>query len=164
MIPPETVTAADAMKRILAGVRYPSCDGCTACCHHAWLLEEERRTLEATIPGEIGWIDGVPLLDHDGPCHLLSNAGCRFYAERPLDCRLFPLDIIEEEGDYWWVLYDECPRRDAMGERLIPVIPELEAHLGVVFEEYQRQIAVLKTRYDPYSTGAYRKVDRVRCR
>jgi Fe-S-cluster containining protein len=42
---------------------------------------------------------------YDGP-----QAGCRAYHDRPLICRLFPIDIVEHEEDetYWWVLFGAC--------------------------------------------------------
>ena len=30
---------------------------------------------------------------------------CKIYDVRPLDCRLFPLDVIKEENDYYWIIY-----------------------------------------------------------
>lgn len=35
---------------------------------------------------------------------------CKIYEYRPLDCRLFPLDIEKIEDKYFWILYDYiCP-------------------------------------------------------
>lgn len=38
------------------------------------------------------------------------ESGCRNYADRPLICNLFPLDILEheEEERFWWVAYGAC--------------------------------------------------------
>ena len=39
-----------------------------------------------------------------------ADRGCAIYADRPLICHLFPLDIVEREdgGTYWWVLFGAC--------------------------------------------------------
>ncbi|MFN8647483.1 MAG: YkgJ family cysteine cluster protein [Gemmatimonadales bacterium] len=44
------------------------------------------------------------------PFYLGASGGCGHYADRPLICHLFPLDIIEHEEDetYWWVLFGAC--------------------------------------------------------
>lgn len=44
------------------------------------------------------------------PFYLGPQDGCSAYADRPLICHLFPLDIIERESDesYWWVLFGAC--------------------------------------------------------
>jgi Fe-S-cluster containining protein len=44
------------------------------------------------------------------PFYLGPEKGCANYADRPLICHLFPLDIIEREEDetYWWVLFGAC--------------------------------------------------------
>ena len=35
---------------------------------------------------------------------------CREHRLRPFDCRLFPFDLIKEEGKFIWVVWDvDCP-------------------------------------------------------
>ena len=47
---------------------------------------------------------------HSG-CYFYENGRCAIYPVRPLDCRLFPFDIIEDqEGELRWIVYtDLCP-------------------------------------------------------
>lgn len=49
----------------------------------------------------------------DGKCHFYRNGICTIYELRPLDCRLFPFDIIEApSGELVWIVYtDLCPVR-----------------------------------------------------
>lgn len=44
------------------------------------------------------------------PFYLGAQHGCSAYADRPLICHLFPIDIIEREDDgaHWWVLFGAC--------------------------------------------------------
>ena len=63
-----------------------------------------------------------------GGCHFYTEGRCAIYHVRPLDCRLFPLDIIEKlEHKFVWIAYTRfCPIKfDALelleqAKRLIP--------------------------------------------
>ena len=52
-------------------------------------------------------------LKHNGNsgCYFYKNRQCEIYPVRPLDCRLFPFDIIEDDdGEPRWIVYTElCP-------------------------------------------------------
>ena len=52
-------------------------------------------------------------LKHNGNsgCYFYTDGRCKIYPVRPLDCRFFPFDIIEDdEGDLRWIVYTElCP-------------------------------------------------------
>ena len=52
-------------------------------------------------------------LRHKGSsgCYFYKDGRCEIYSVRPLDCRIFPFDIIEdEEGRLNWIIYiDLCP-------------------------------------------------------
>lgn len=40
-------------------------------------------------------------------CVFFKNNGCTIYENRPLDCRLFPFDFKEIDGEYWLIYYDD---------------------------------------------------------
>ena len=44
-------------------------------------------------------------------CYFYDNGRCGIYRIRPIDCRLFPFDIVErEDGSFWWIVYLKlCP-------------------------------------------------------
>lgn len=44
-------------------------------------------------------------------CRFCYNGNCLIYAVRPLDCRLFPIDIVEKsKGSFAWIVYTGvCP-------------------------------------------------------
>ncbi|MBT4049504.1 MAG: hypothetical protein HOB18_08195 [Nitrospina sp.] len=43
-------------------------------------------------------------------CYFFQGGKCTVYDRRPIDCRLFPLDIIEKEGRLIWIAYKNlCP-------------------------------------------------------
>lgn len=39
-------------------------------------------------------------------CHFLDEGRCSIHDHRPIDCRLFPLDLRIVEGALTWVIYD----------------------------------------------------------
>lgn len=39
-------------------------------------------------------------------CVFFQNNGCSIYENRPIDCRLFPFDFKEIDGEYWLIYYD----------------------------------------------------------
>ncbi len=44
--------------------------------------------------------------DEKKGCIFFQNNRCSIYNERPLDCRLFPFDFKEKDGEYWIVYYN----------------------------------------------------------
>lgn len=44
--------------------------------------------------------------DEKNGCIFFQNNKCSIYENRPLDCRLFPFDFKEIDGDYWVIYYD----------------------------------------------------------
>jgi Fe-S-cluster containining protein len=95
--------------------RIVSCNGCTKCCESGivYVLPEEKERLESL---------GVPLINIDGidyikrnneVCSMLNrqNSKCSigFYKDRPLCCRLFPLDVFNRGSKISWGIYNYCP-------------------------------------------------------
>ena len=84
---------------------WQECLGCKekCCCfqrkisYPLFLMNEERKNL--------------PGINDCFPCKFISeNSLCLVYDRRPTDCRLFPFDIIEEKGLFFWVYWNtECP-------------------------------------------------------
>lgn len=48
----------------------------------------------------------------DGSCIFLVDGLCSRYNNRPFECRIFPFDIQEIDGNLWWVLWNVCPAKD----------------------------------------------------
>lgn len=40
-------------------------------------------------------------------CYFFQNKKCSIYEDRPIDCRLFPFDFKEFDGEYWVIYYDQ---------------------------------------------------------
>jgi Fe-S-cluster containining protein len=76
----------------------PDCDG--SCCKMPWVTKEERLS-ELDFQASLVEIKGTHFIERSDRCVFLNETGkCSIYQVRPLDCRLFPLDIIEIDGIY----------------------------------------------------------------
>src|SRR5688572_22740040 len=42
-------------------------------------------------------------------CFVVGTNECGIYAVRPLCCRLYPLDLMNLDGELWWIVHAECP-------------------------------------------------------
>lgn len=142
---------------LLEGASAPACLDCGQCCEMPWVG-----------PGEAPGVptvetDGVRFLGGCGPCPARSGPLCTVYPTRPLDCRLYPLDIVEHQGAYWWCIFLNCREPDALAEVLVPRIPALEAAMTpALWSEFQRQIELTRLTYPPYAEGRYRLIRPVR--
>jgi Fe-S-cluster containining protein len=38
-----------------------------------------------------------------------ANNACAIYENRPLCCRLYPLDLVSINDELWWVIHSQCP-------------------------------------------------------
>jgi Fe-S-cluster containining protein len=78
-------------------------------------------------------------------CHFYSpeSRKCGIYENRPLDCRLFPLDIARLAGRFVWILYTSCPldtplAKEAALEMVASAEEVLLPQLGKNLEAYAR--------------------------
>ena len=96
------------------------------------------------------------------PCACQAGTRCGVYASRPLDCRLYPLDIVEWEGRLWWVIFLNCRYPEMLAPGLEARIPALEAELTTeVLLPFRAQIAVTRSRWAPYAEGRFRLLRQV---
>ncbi len=88
----------------------PECERCERSLVYLTPAEQARaRELDLRLYGK----GSATRLNRKGcrcPFYLGAAGGCAAYADRPLICHLFPIDIIEREEDdtYWWVLFGAC--------------------------------------------------------
>jgi Fe-S-cluster containining protein len=104
------------------------------------------------------FIDGTAFFLNHNRCAFLDRrtGKCRIYDARPLDCRLFPLDIIEEDGEYYWCVFTTCPNWQKMKELLEPFIPLLENKINSsLWRQFCKQIVVTREEYLPYKNRQY---------
>ena len=63
-----------------------------------------------------------------------EKALCTIYSARPVDCQLFPLDIHQIDGIYYWILYEICPLSEVVVSKNIDYaeeffLPQLKKYL-----------------------------------
>lgn len=145
--------------QIFKGINFSECDGCSKCCYFPWLLKEEYNPHLDNFGKTVKEIDSVAFIMDFTACKYAKENRCHLYEDRPLDCRLFPLDIIEENGKYWWCIFTICSKHKEIREKLIPLIPKLKAVITPeIFEQYKKQIALTKKIYPPYRLKQYEKI------
>lgn len=152
-----------------AGIAFPAgpeCVGCDLCCKGNLIpvMNDEgarlsRRGLEILESEDKGFIRkrGVacPAFDE-------SAFRCRVYEDRPLCCRLFPVDLIKIDGELHWVIYSYCPMakrmlREGDGWDIEAFLVEAESVLDSrMVEEYgnhdsrSAELALLQGVQEPY--------------
>jgi hypothetical protein len=91
-----------------------NCRLCSKCCESGlvYVLPEESGRLEALgVP--LVTIDGISYIQRaqGGACPMLDRQGsrCTIYHERPICCRLYPLDLFSRNAKLEWGLYQFCP-------------------------------------------------------
>jgi len=102
-------------KATAASARLVNCNGCTVCCESGGMVyvrdEEVPQLRSLKVP--LVAIDGVTFIKRlpDGSCPMLDRRGnnCSIYENRPLCCRLFPLDVLGRNGRLTWAVSNECP-------------------------------------------------------
>lgn len=66
-------------------------------------------------------------------CRFHDGGKCGIYDARPIDCRLYPLDILFKDGSYYWILrqYCEITHEDlnALIEYGQALLPSIKDHL-----------------------------------
>lgn len=144
---------------IFENEKFLECDGCSLCCYFPWLLREEYDPHLEVFGKDIKDIEGVAFILDESRCKYAVNNRCGLYSDRPLDCRLFPLDIIEVDDEYWWCIFTICPKHEDIKKKLIPLIPKLENSITAeMFEQYKKQISITKKIYLPYKLKKYQLV------
>jgi Fe-S-cluster containining protein len=150
----------ESLYHLFDNVTFSECDSCTKCCFFPWLLKEEQPIQVQNFGDEgIRKVAGTLFILDETHCKFAKDSRCHAYASRPLDCRMFPLDIIEEDGKYYWCIFTICPKHGELMQKLVALIPQLEALItDEIFDQYKRQIAVTKEMYPPYKLKQYEKI------
>ena len=90
----------------------PYCAPCLWCCHGERVFVSEA---EQVALGEDAFTGRLSA--DDAPCEKLdiSTGLCSVHPRRPIECRLFPLDLLAVEGVVCWVVWHgACPATAAM--------------------------------------------------
>ncbi|PJE81685.1 hypothetical protein COU58_01205 [Candidatus Pacearchaeota archaeon CG10_big_fil_rev_8_21_14_0_10_32_42] len=149
----------EKMYDLFEEIEFPECHECSECCYLPWILKEEYNSHLENFGKTMKEINSVAFIMDTESCRYAKENRCTLYEDRPLDCRLFPLDIIKEDEKYWWVIFTICPQHEIIRDKLIPLIPKLESMISKdIFEQYKNQITLTKKMYLPYKLKKYEKI------
>jgi|GEM_PF-1244872 len=111
-----------------------------SCCrldiaHPLFVTQQEMKIIEELYPDKAGSFNKTL------PCPFLMRDGlCMIHESKPVDCRLFPFDIVKTDGEFFWIVW------------------KLDCHIlgeSGRFEEYLRDLEErLLPGFTPY-LGAY---------
>lgn len=94
----------------------PECRTCSLCEEHVglvYLLDSEAEKAKNSSLPVLTTSTGVQYLGRTREgwcCSFDPDANtCRIYEQRPLCCRIYPLDLMQLDGEIWWVIHSECP-------------------------------------------------------
>ncbi len=77
-----------------------------------------------------------------GGCIFYKNNKCQIYNVRPLDCRLFPLDIFKLGNNFHWLIYDTFCHQPFDYEMLQNYGRKLIEDYKVNLEEFGRRMKI----------------------
>ena len=94
----------------------PECQTCRLCEEHVGLVyllgNEADKAKHHQLP-VLTTSNGVQYLGRTphGWCSSFDphKNTCGMYFDRPLCCRIYPLDLMKLDGKLWWVIHAECP-------------------------------------------------------
>jgi len=143
--------------------KMPECENCHMECRgrqrERWLLKEEVGRLKDLFTNVVE-LDGVAFFE-GGPCRHLKDGKCSIYDVRPLECRISPVKLTEQDGALYWMLTQECRAvKQADPEKLNDLKKRAFAYIERVEEFFDRSVwneisAACKAinRFDPYTDG-----------
>ena len=156
------------------------CSTCSvACCHKIappFLTETDVRVISAATgrdPTQFSnYVDhttGEKVLqaraDETGTCiFLTNNRRCSIYMTRPLDCRLFPLDLEYDDGQFFWGIYEwsDCPL--SKQEELEVAIDRAENEILPLFTWDELRLYATDDNAAPSRMAAWRRIQPVKLR
>ena len=98
------------------------CDDCERDIVYLLPFEVERFRSLKNPSVSLTQVDGIYYLKKDEdycPFRDKIKRKCKIYLDRPICCRMFPLEISSRKGFLEWVVYDHCPKvRGEQGRHL----------------------------------------------
>lgn len=114
-------------------------NACLGCNNNCCFIEVSKKLI-ITEKEELR----LPEINKSFPCKYLNNKGlCRVHAGRPIDCRLFPFDIIKKEDKFFWIKWEfDCAiSKITSKEKLERFLREHEERLIPRFKKYLHKYA-----------------------
>ena len=122
--------------------------------------------------------DRLTVVEHDkmfivsvpdkGPCPYWEQDGCRIYSARPIDCRVYPYEIIEirEQKKFIEIKFRDSPSCPQTDELKMPVekAKMLMKQLGQAAYGYSKPIVIIDAEDKVERTGILRRFNQIMSR
>jgi len=82
------------------------------------------------------------------PCKYLDKNGlCEIHEKRPVDCHLFPFDIIEKDKKFFWIIWEaNCPITKEKNHKFYPLLDEIEKNIMPNFKKYIKRYSKFRVK------------------
>ena len=85
-----------------------------------------------------------------------SKLQCNIYPVRPLDCRLFPLDICYDGQKFRWVMYNDFCKIKVDKSKLLSMVDSIEHEVLSKLKPYLKDYSTLLP--EPYLQGKWTEI------
>jgi len=138
------------------------CNTCDLCEEGAVYVLNNEVSLMKNLNIPLVNIDGSYFIEKKGrycPAYdemKKSGKRCLIYSERPICCRLFPLDIYVKAEKLVWIIYNDCPIikhrvNDGCLDSIIEIAKEFERLMTKeLANEFKREYDAWKKTDDPF--------------
>ena len=85
-----------------------------------------------------------------------TSGGCKIYESRPIDCRLYPFDIVNIDNSYYWIVYSCNEKSDwSWSESQLKYLEHDDGFEGLmnnldIFSEHTKMILPKESEKTPY--------------
>ena len=117
----------------------------TTCCNHEvasqlFVTEDEQKFISDNCPNEIESFNNGYL-----PCVFLAdNQLCKIHKIKPIDCRLFPFDLILEDGKFFWIIREIDCQIVENEDNFEEYLRNFEENIIPDFEHYLEPYAIFR--------------------
>lgn len=95
----------------------------------------------------------------NGNCMFLQNGACTTYKNRPIECRLYPFDILLVDNEYTWVLWNIACSDHYTKDEMLEVVKNFESYvLHDVRFDYVKQYVSHHSIMQPEKYNSYEKI------
>jgi Fe-S-cluster containining protein len=123
----------------------PECETCRLCEENVGLVyligDEAQRIAKLQLPilttsQRVNYLGRTT----EGWCCSFNPGSntCKIYEDRPICCRIYPLDLMRINNEVWWVIHSECPiAQRFQHERRMSVLASMTLAIEALFSNEQ---------------------------